>query len=117
MKALADDCFKAVLESKIQADIIKYLKGIPDLVVVKKDAGAYSKAGVSDLLISFRGHFIAMEVKRPGEKPTKLQEKFLRDVAGSGGLSTVVYSLDDAKEFIDRLRDGVFIHNMPGGMQ
>ena len=89
------------LESKIQKDIIKYLKTVPNLKYIKKDAGAYSTSGISDLLICYRGQFIAIEVKRPGEHPTPLQLKFLNDILMAGGGNYVAYDVEMVKRIVN----------------
>jgi Holliday junction resolvase len=55
-----------------------------------------SRAGVPDLIVCARGRFIALEVKRPGEKPTKIQLVENRRIEAAGGEGYVVRSVDDA---------------------
>jgi len=93
-------------ESQIQREIIEYLE---------KEVGAYvvkviraNKAGVADIIacvpyqnttqdgITF-GYFIAVEVKRKGNKPTKLQQHHLNLVKNSGGVAFVAYSVLDVE--------------------
>lgn len=41
------------------------------------------------------GRLLALEVKRPGEKPTAKQQRFLESVRRAGGLALVAAGLDD----------------------
>jgi hypothetical protein len=54
-------------------------------------------AGVSDILGLLRpsGRFLAVEVKRPGGRPTPEQQVFLETVQANGGLALCVHSLDE----------------------
>lgn len=52
--------------------------------------------GVSDILGALPGgRLLAVEVKRPGKKPTAHQSDFLERVNAIGGLGIVATSLDD----------------------
>jgi len=58
------------LESQIQSKIIKYLEGRGCYVVNCVQTG---KAGTPDLIAcACDGSFLAVEVKRPGQKPRPL---------------------------------------------
>jgi len=46
---------------------------------------------------------IVIEVKRPGEKPTKLQEHTLRKWAEAGAVAVWVESLEEVKQLIEGL--------------
>ena len=44
--------------------------------------------------------FTAIEVKRPGQKPTKEQAAFIAAVKRAGGIACVAYSINDLKDAI-----------------
>ena len=44
------------------------------------------------------GQFIAIEVKRPGQKPTLDQQAFLAAVKANGGIAFVATSIDDVRK-------------------
>src|SRR3954470_19527537 len=46
---------------------------------------------------SYRGIYFAIETKRPGSKPTKLQEITMEKIRASGGLVFVVDSKESAR--------------------
>ncbi|ABW18841.1 VRR-NUC domain-containing protein [Alkaliphilus oremlandii] len=90
-------------EKAIQNKIVQYLKQQPNTWFFKTHGGMYQVAGIPDLILCYMGHFVALEIKRPGEKPTKLQEKVLKDIQEAGGISVVVHSLLDVKSVLDTL--------------
>jgi hypothetical protein len=44
------------------------------------------------------GNFLAIEVKRPGQKPRSEQEAFLTDIHERGGIALCVHSLHELEE-------------------
>ena len=54
--------------------------------------------GVSDILGCYQGRLLAIEVKRPGKKPTPDQQRFLDRVKIEGGISFVASSVSDVIE-------------------
>ena len=88
-------------EQTIQKSIIKYLKTISYVVKII----SASKSGVPDLLICYKGRFIALEVKTPGKRSnvSDLQEYNIREIVKNGGLAFVVWELNQVKEIIKGL--------------
>jgi len=66
----------------------------------KHFGGPMSQRGISDLLGCYQGRFLALEVKRPGNKPSDDQIRFIENVKASGGIAGVVYSIDDVVELL-----------------
>ena len=56
--------------------------------------------GIPDIIVCHYGHFIGIECKAKGGKPTALQERELRSIRTSGGYSLVV---DDTPETMEQL--------------
>jgi hypothetical protein len=52
------------------------------------------------------GRFVALEIKRPGGKPTKEQIEFIALVRSLGGFACVVTSVEEAHAAIERARHG-----------
>lgn len=52
--------------------------------------GGYGNSGVPDIVVCHNGRFIGIECKAGKNKPTKLQEKNLRDIAAAGGTALVI---------------------------
>jgi hypothetical protein len=44
------------------------------------------------------GNFLAIEVKKPGEKPRPEQQAFLQDIRAAGGIALCVHSLGELEE-------------------
>jgi len=58
---------------------------------------ALSKAGLPDIMGVYNGQHIHLEIKRPGQKPTKLQEFKLSQLSAAGSLGGVATSVGEAK--------------------
>lgn len=71
--------------------------------LVKFHGTNYSGAGIPDLLVCYRGHFVAIEVKLPGGDATKLQAAVLRQIGRAGGVSTVATSKEEALAALDQV--------------
>ncbi len=96
-------------EQQIQKSIIKYLHEI----------GAYTfktvssnRAGIPDVIACIDGRFIALEIKRPKGKATPLQKLELSKIVKSGGVASVVTSVEDVRAI---LRDFIFQTNKDKG--
>ena len=81
-------------EGKVQKKIIEYLTNVGAEVVKVERA---NKRGVSDLLVCYRGRFLAIEVKEPGkpDNTTELQDIFLGRVKKAQGYSIVATSTEE----------------------
>ena len=81
-------------EAEVTSDIRRFLKtmGIPHF---KKLQGLGSPKGIADIIGCYKGRFLAIEVKRPGEKPTPDQQEFLDRYSSAGGICFVARSVDD----------------------
>jgi VRR-NUC domain len=64
---------------------------------------SYQEAGIPDLLVCLRGRFVGLEVKLPGNSPSPLQEKVLREIKRSGGIAEVVTSVDQVRTLIAKM--------------
>lgn len=86
-------------EKAIQTNIIKYLRSIGAYVVNH----TATKAGVPDLLICFRGDFLAIEVKHPDKKynVSPLQEHNLQLIEDTGGEAFVAWDVKQVKMFME----------------
>ena len=92
-------------EQQIQRTILEYLWAKKILAFkfnnagIRKPDGSWiptGTKGVSDILgVLPDGRFMAIEVKRPGNKATQLQQQFLDNVNDKKGLGFIAYSVDD----------------------
>jgi hypothetical protein len=101
-------------EQDIQSEVLK-LNSPPDLRLIRINSGSRSyrvkgaPAGTSDIIgwkkaagngWNVIALFVALEVKKPGEKPTAKQEEFLESVRDAGGIAGVVTSVEEARELL-----------------
>jgi hypothetical protein len=75
-------------------------KGARPFKIMGQDEG-YQEIGIPDLLVCFRGYFVGLEVKQPGEAKdvSPRQEYVLQSIKKAGGVAGVVTSIGD----VDRL--------------
>ena len=88
-------------EQVIQKSMIKYLKTVAYVVKII----SASKSGIPDLLVLYKGKFIALEVKTPDKKNnvSDLQQHNINEIVKNGGLAYVVWELNQVKEIIKGL--------------
>ena len=85
-------------EQEIVNDIKKYLQTIPNLFYWKEHGGQFGTAGIPDIIVCYKGKFIAFECKRPGGKPTVLQKITINKIAKAGGIVKIVTSVEEVKQ-------------------
>lgn len=71
--------------------------------VMKTFGTAYTLRGIPDVLVIKDGRAAWMEVKRPGETPTKAQLHRMRELANAGCSVCVVTSPQDARHFLEAI--------------
>lgn len=101
------------LETDISAQIADYLnaKGIYNVRVnsgglIKTAIGTWihlAPKGTPDRFACHRGLLIAIEVKRPGEKPTNDQLEQHELIRNSGGIVVIAHRVEDIAETINRI--------------
>lgn len=87
-------------ESAIVGMISKHLRR-RGWLVHKNHGGPMVAPGWPDLICIKAGRVVFLEVKRPGERPTKIQEHVLGQLAGQQVPASVVYSVEDAIKFCE----------------
>ncbi len=87
-------------ETAIVNTIVRYLRSLPGCAVRKRWGGGMGVAGDPDITGCIRGRHLELEVKRPGGKPTPLQEKRLREWRDAGAVVEVVASVEDVREIL-----------------
>ena len=90
-------------EQDIQETIMHYISSIGGLPVKFNNIGIYAKAGVADILACIKGRFVAIEVKKPGNTPSDLQENFINAVNSIGGFAFWADNLQDVKDKLKEL--------------
>lgn len=86
-------------EKIVQRKIVDMLKR-NDFWVLKIHGGMYQRPGIPDLLAIKDGKAYWLEVKRPGKKPTALQNKILSELQAVGCVAGFADSVDDARRIV-----------------
>lgn len=81
-------------ESKIVCAVIRELVA-RGYWTTKIHGGPYQRAGIPDVLAVKDGRALWVEVKRPGEKPTKIQEHVMAGLRAAGCVVIVASSSGD----------------------
>lgn len=88
-------------EKSVENDIKDYLfkKGI---YYFKVHGSRFMEPGIADIIACYKGHFLAIEVKRPGAKneQSEAQKVHERNVKKSGGSYLLVDSLQEVIDYI-----------------
>lgn len=72
----------------------------------KIHGGEFQAVGLPDIIGCYKGYFIGIEVKLPGEKPTARQRWVLNQIGLADGTATVVTSVEEALEVLSEFREG-----------
>ena len=97
-------------ESALATKVMKKLRDYPGSFPVRIQPGPYGAAGKTDILLCFWGRFIAIELKYWKGKPTKLQEKFMKDVRLKGhGRTLVAWTWEEIEDFLKDFRKEMII--------
>lgn len=64
-----------------------------------------SEPGIADLTVCYKGYYVALEVKEGDGKPSKQQGIHARLVWKAGGISCVVWSVEEVNKLLDILDD------------
>lgn len=68
---------------------------------MKIHGGPYQSAGIPDIIGCIGGRFVALEVKVPGNKATRLQELVISRIRVAGGIAGVVTSVEEAMRVLN----------------
>ena len=90
------------MEKQLQADIKEYLNKIGAFYIVPNNFGVRSRKpdpsmkGCSDIIVCYKGKFIALEVKASKKDlPRGDQTYFLKKIQDAQGLTFVISSIDE----------------------
>ncbi len=91
-------------ESRLQKKIQDALREkFPGIFLFKMWGSPFVPAGLPDLIINYRGRFIALEVKLPrkSSKPSDIQIKTIERIRRSGGVAGIVRSVEEALWYVE----------------
>jgi hypothetical protein len=92
------------VETRITKKIVARVRtDYPDSFIFKVMGGAFTTAGIPDLIWILQGRFIGLEVKVPGNTASKIQVYVHSLIRRAGGIVGVVYSYADVLELIGDL--------------
>lgn len=80
-------------EGELKRLVDKHLKALPNCYFFSPVQAGYGKRTI-DRLCCIDGRFVGIELKAPGEVPTKLQENIMRDIRAAGGIAFWCDSFD-----------------------
>lgn len=89
-------------EYRIVQKIKKYIRSRGGWVV-KIHGGPYQDPGTPDLLVCYRGEFLAIEVKTPRGVASPEQLATQDDILAAGGLAIITCSVSDVAAVMDSI--------------
>ena len=93
-------------EALVQKKLMQLLRETYPTIYVRKIAqGAYSHAGIPDLIGCLNGSFFSIEVKQDNGEVSKLQALEHTAIAKAKGLALVCYGTKDFNYIISRLNE------------
>ena len=92
-------------EKQFENKVKKYLKDQGAWFVKYWGGGGFTKAGIPDLLVCYKGRFIGIELKAPNGHPSDLQIYNLDKINKAGGYGILLYPKDfeNFKTFLNNL--------------
>ena len=89
-------------EAAIQTKVSNWLTANGSKVI---KTVALTKSGNADLVICYKGYYVEMEIKVPGDECRRLQSIKAQETVDAGGYCFCIHSLDEAKEAIELIRN------------
>ncbi len=89
-------------ETKLSNQVKSYLK--KERIWFRRNQAQVCSNGYPDIDFLYKGVYVGIELKVPGNKPTLLQQKKLQAINENGGIGKVVYSLEEVEEIVNKIR-------------
>lgn len=77
----------------------------------KVHGSEYQPAGIPDISGVFEGYSVWCESKMPGNKPSMIQWKRIRDIRRRGGLVVIAYSVAEAVQMLEHISTSDCTHD------
>lgn len=84
-------------EKRFQTKLIKFLEAM-GAFVTKYNANGLSKTGVPDILYCYKGHYVALEVKKEKGKRSDIQQWNINEIRKAGGQAFIIAPQDFTTE-------------------
>lgn len=81
-------------EKNFEEKVKRFLKDRGAWFIKYWGGGGFTKSGIPDLLVCYRGHFLGIELKGPRGQPSDLQLYHLRQIDQAGGYGILLYPKD-----------------------
>lgn len=96
-------------EKSLQSSTLKWLRSLPCSHWENRSPGAFTASGVADIVGTYYGRTVAIELKAPSKPvtPTPAQQAYLESVRRAGGFIHCANSLKDIKGFIMRVQETI----------
>lgn len=96
-------------ERQLQTRVLQYLNKLENCRAYNMHGSAWTGAGRPDIVGCFCGFMFVIELKRPGEIPSKIQEYELCKWRHAGAIAWYATTLEDVQEMIEHMAQ-VVIH-------
>lgn len=92
-------------EKNFENRVKKYLNEKGAYVIKYWGGGNFTRSGVPDLLVCYRGRFLGLEIKAENGKPSELQLHHLEQIRKAGGYAFILRPSDftDFKEWLENV--------------
>lgn len=67
---------------------------------IQGDSDNFQEVGIPDLLVCYRGRFLGLEAKMPGNSPTAKQLAVLNEIAEAGGVAAVFTTVEQVSDLL-----------------
>lgn len=91
-------------ESDLIRKISDYLKTVENLFFWKEHGGMYGTAGIPDLIVCYKGRFVAFECKIGKNQPTALQAITIERIRKADGTAVVVRTVEEVRQIITAIK-------------
>lgn len=65
--------------------------------------GSFAKPGDPDIVVCYRGRYVAVEAKAPDGRQSSIQRIRQEQIEDAGGMYVLAYSVEDVVSALDRL--------------
>ena len=91
-------------ETQLKEKVLKALRA-RGAFAEKIHGGMYQRAGIPDILLCYRGRFVAIELKAPNAKlePSPEQARCIKEIDDAGGKTLVANSILQCTALLDEI--------------
>ena len=90
-------------EAQLIKKIREFLKKQPECFFWKEHGGQYGTTGIPDVIVCYKGRFVAFEAKVGKNTTTKLQDYTIEEIRKAGGIAEVVRSVEEVERTLQKV--------------